>query len=126
MSTPQADYSAWQTVRSLSGATADATPTTGSAFVAIGISPTPRVEVRVRGGSLANSPTSVTLGVWRLSGGAVDKLGTITIASGDIATPVPQLFEVYDPSVYVTVDSFSGGASPTMTATIEARAVSGG
>lgn len=126
MTTPQADYSAWQTVRSLSGATADATPTTSAAFVAIGISPTPRVEIRVRGGSLANSPASVTLGVWRLSGGAVDKLGTITIASGDIATPIPQLFEIYDPSVFVTVDSFSGGSSPTMTATIEARAVSGG
>lgn len=123
--TPTADYGAWKTVRTLSGATADATPTTGSAFVSLAVEAVPRVEIRVRGGSLANSPASVTLGVWRLSGGAVDKLGTITIASGDIATPVPQLFEIYDPSVYVTVDSFSGGSSPTMTATIEARAVSG-
>lgn len=124
--TPQADYGAWKTVRTLSGATADATPTTSAAFVELAISPAPRVEIRIRSGSLANSPTSVTLGVWRLSGGAVDKLGTITIAAADIATPVPQLFEIYDPSVYVTIVSFSGGASPTMTATIEARAVSGG
>ena len=121
-----ANVSKWVTVRTLSGATADATPTTASTFVDLNLSPAPRVEIRVRGCSLANSPTSVTLGVWRLSGGAVDKLGTITIASGDIATPVPQLFEIYDPSVYVTVDSFSGGSSPTITATIEARAVSGG
>lgn len=122
----EADYSAWVTVRTLTGATADTTPTTSAAFVDVAAQPVPRVEVRVRSGSLANSPASVTLGIWRKSGGAVDKLGTITIASGDIATPVPQLFEIYDPSVYVTVESFSGGASPTLTATIEARAVFGG
>ena len=80
----------------------------------------------MRGASLVGSPGSVTLGIWRLSDGSVDKLGTMTIAAGDIATPIPSIFECYDPAVYVTVESFSGGTVPTMSGTIEARAVSGG
>lgn len=123
--TIEADFSGWVTIRSLSGQIAESAPTTLSAFVDIAQQPMPRVEVRVRSGSLANTPAAVTLAVWRKSGGAVDKLGTIVIASTDIATPIPQLFESYDSSIYVTVESFSGGTSPTMTATIEARKVFG-
>lgn len=123
-----ADFTAWQTVRTLSGRTAEGTsaPSLSAAFVALADGAVPRVEIRVRSGELANSPTSVTLSVWRKSGDAVDKLGTMTIASGDIATPIPQLFESYDPLVYVQVESFAGGNSPTITATVEARAVFGG
>ena len=124
--TPTADFGGWRTVRTLTGATADATPTNHLVFVALAGCPIPRVEIRVRSGSLDGAPSSVTLAVWRFSGGYVDKLGTIVIVLADIATPVPQLFELYDPSVYVTVDSFSGGTSPTVTAIVEARAVSGG
>lgn len=122
-----ADFTSWQTVRTLSGQAAEGTsaPSVSAGFVGIGDGAVPRVEIRVRSGSLANSPTSVTLSVWRKSGGAVDKLGTFTISSDDIATPVPQLFEIYDPLVYVLVESFVGGTSPTITATIEARAVFG-
>lgn len=121
-----ADLGQWKTVRTLTTQAAEATPTANASFVNLALTPSPRVEVRVRGGSLAGAPTSVTLYVWRLSAGSVDKLGSITIGSGDIATPIPQLFELYDPSVYVTVGAFVGGAGPTMTGTIEARAVSGG
>lgn len=116
---------AWVTVRALTGATAESVPTTSTEFVFLG-QESPRVEVRVHDASLANAPASVTLAVWRESGGVVDKLGTITIAAADIAQPIPQLFEVYESNLYVTVESFSGGASPTLTATIEARAVFGG
>lgn len=124
--TIEADLSGWVTVRSLTtNAGSEATPTTGNAFVEVAGQLMPRVEVRVVGGSLANTPTSVTLGIWRKSGGYVDKLGTWTIALGDIANPVPQMFESYDQSIYVTVDSFSGGTVPTITATVQARGVFG-
>jgi len=123
-----ADFGGWQTLRTLSSQTAEGTsaPSLSAAFVQLALTPMPRVEIRVRSASLANSPTSVTLSVWRKSGGAVDKLGTFTIASSDIATPIPQMFELYDPLVYVQVESFVGGSSPTITATVEARAVFGG
>ena len=122
----EADHSGWVTVRTLaSNAGSEATPTTSSAFVEVAGQPMPRVEVRVRGGSVANSPSSVTLAIWRKSGNAVDKIGTWTIVAADIATPIPQIFESYDQSIYVTVDSFANGSSPTITATIEARGVFG-
>lgn len=124
--TIEADLSGWVTVRSLTtNAGSEATPTTGSSFVDVAGQPMPRVELRLVGGSMANSPTSVTLTVWRKSGGYVDRLGTWTIALGDIANPVPQMFESYDQSFYVTVTSFSGGAVPTLTGTVQARGVFG-
>lgn len=125
--TIEADLSGWVTVRSLTtNAGSEATPTTGSAFVEVAGQPMPRVEVRAVSGSIAGSPTSVTLAIWRKSGGFVDKLGTWEIQATDIATPIPQMFESYDQSIYVTVESFSGGSAQTLTATIQARGVFGG
>jgi hypothetical protein len=125
MGSMDANLRAWKNVRALSAVGAEAVPTVDSAFVDLALVPMPRVEIRVRGGALGGGATSVTLAVWRKSEGAVDKLGTFTIASADIATPVPKLFEVYDPNVYITIESFAGGAAQTLTATIEARVVSG-
>lgn len=111
----------WVTVRTLTSETAEVAPSTGP-FVALGAD-APRVEIRLHTASLANAPTSVTLAVWRTSEGVIDKIGTFTILSGDIAHPIPQIFELGDGNVYVTVESFAGGASPNLTAVVQARAV---
>ena len=79
------------------------------------------LEVRVRGASLAGGPASVTLGLWRLTGGVVDKLGLIVINAADIATPIPTLWEVHGKSVYVTIESFAGGAGQSFTGSVDVR-----
>lgn len=86
----------------------------------------PRVEVRLVDGAVAGTPTSVTFGVWRKSGAYVDKLGTFTVTGASIATSQPAIFELYDGNVYVTVESFSGGTSPTVSGTLQARVARGG
>ena len=114
----------WTTVRaSLSAVSAEGTtaPTTVIALDTAG----PRLEVRVRGASLGGSPGSVTLGVWRGSQGSIDKLGTIDIASADIAAPIPQIFELNGQTIWITVESFAGGTSPTFTGSLDARPVFG-
>lgn len=117
---------AWVQVRTLSSVAAEGTSAPADGSCVPLLVEAPRVEIRLRSGSVANSPTSVTFNVWRTSGGATDKIGSFTIAASDIATPVVQIFELYDTNVYVTVASFAGGAAPTVTGTIEARAVFGG
>lgn len=112
---------AWTTIRTLAAQAAEAAPTT---TIDIDVA-TPRVEFRVQGGSIAGAPTSVTFAVWRGFGGRIDKLGTFTVALADIATVVPQLFELNAHACAITVESFAGGATPTVTATIEARGVYG-
>ncbi len=114
----------WTTVRaSLSAVSAEGT-TAPSSTVSLD-QPGPRLEVRVRGASLGGSPGTVTLGVWRGSQGSFDKLGTIEIAAADIASPIPQLFELNGLNVWITVESFAGGSTPTFTGSIDARPVFG-
>ena len=122
----EADYTSWATIRTLATQGTEAAPTTSSAFVEVQPHAMPRVELRIRSGSLVGSPTSVTLAVWRKSGGAVDKIGTWEVLLADISAPIPQLFESYDPHIYVTVQSFAGNSGATITATVEARGVFGG
>jgi len=48
-----------------------------------------------------------------------------TVTPTGTSAPVPQMFESYDQSIYVTVTSFSGGTVPTLTGTVQARGVFG-
>lgn len=114
----------WTTIRaSLSAVSAEGT-TAPSSTVSLD-QPGPRLEVRVRSASLGGSPSAVTLGVWRGSQGGFDKLGTIDIAATDIAAPIPRLFELNGLNVWITVESFVGGAAQTFTGSIDARPVFG-
>lgn len=114
----------WTTVRTLAAQVGEATSTPDAAtMVDLGQS-APRVEVRLAAGaSTPSAPTAISLHVWRDAGG-VDKLGTIDIAAADVAASIPKLFEFHARRVYVTV-SFTGGSTPTLTGTIQARPVFG-
>lgn len=114
----------WTTIRTLTAQVGEAT-TTPSAALAVDLGQNaPRVEVRLASGASTPSvPTSITLHVWRDTNG-VDKLGTIDIAAADVAASIPKLFEFAARRVYVTV-SFTGGSTPTLTGTIQARPVFG-
>lgn len=110
---------AWTIVRDLVAVAAEGT---GAATEVVGLGDGgPRVEIRLRDGSLSGAPDSVTLGVWRGSDGAIDKLGTFTIAAADIATPLPVLLPFGAGFVWVAVESFVAGTAPKLTAIVEAR-----
>ncbi len=115
----------WTAVRTLTEQEAEAGVPDAEIFVGGGES-APRHELRLAEGVLDGAPSSVTLAVWRVSGGRVDKIGTWEIDAADIATPIPQLYELYDFRVYVTVASFSGGTTPKLSGVLEARPVFGG
>ena len=83
----------------------------------------PYVEIAIDPITATGSPTSVVLGVWRLSEGRRDKIGTITIASADFAQPPPTRLAFHGSSLSVTVDSLVGGTSPTLATKIWFRAV---
>ncbi|MBK7823337.1 MAG: hypothetical protein IPJ61_20335 [Tessaracoccus sp.] len=107
------------TLRALAAQAAEGTsaPSTVLSLASAG----PYVEVRITGGSLAGSPTSVTFGVWRGVDGGIDKIGTFTVAAADIGGPLPPIFEFDAGSCWVRVESFAGGTGPTLTGTIQAR-----
>lgn len=116
---------AWTTIRTLTAQIGEVTTTPDAAtMVDLGQS-APRLEVRLNAGaSTPSAPTTITLHVWRDSEG-IDKIGTIDIAVADVAASIPKLFEFGARRCYVTV-SFTGGATPTLTGTIQARGVFGG
>lgn len=113
----------WTTIRTLTAQAAEGT-SAPSSTVSLH-HPGPRLEVRVRGASLGGSPGSVTLGVWRGSQGAIDKLGTIVILATDIGTAIPQVFELNGLNVWVTIESFAGGSGQSFTGSIDARPIFG-
>lgn len=114
----------WTTIRTLSAQAGEAT-TAPSAGTCIDLGQAaPRVEIRLVGGaSHPSAPTSTTLRVWRDAEG-VDLLGTIDFAAADVANVVPRIFEFGARRVYVTV-AFTGGSTPTLTGTIQARPLFG-
>jgi hypothetical protein len=122
--------SIFTTLRAFSAAVADvADPTAASAFVSLG--PIARygvIEVCYRDGAVANSPTSVTLGIWRkitdpLGTVSLDRIASVTIDADDIARPLPTVVNAYGAEFYPTIESFAGGSSPTLTMTVQARFV---
>ena len=74
--------------------------------------------------STSGSPTSVILKIYREVDSKVSLIYTWTISQTDITNSdvVPVLIEAYGASLYPKL-SFSGGTSPTLTATVRARAV---
>lgn len=115
---------AWTTIRSLTALEGEATTAPDAALMVDLGQASPRAEVRLVGGaSTPSAPTTVHLHVWRDAGG-IDYLGKIDIAAADVAQAIPELFEFAARRLYVTV-SFTGGATPTLTGTIQARPVYG-
>lgn len=115
----------WTTIRTLAAQVGEATTTPAAATMVDLGQAAPRLEVRLAAGaSHPSAPTTTTMHVWRDAEG-IDKLGTIDFAAADVAASIPKLFEFGARRCYVTV-SFTGGATPTLTGTIQARPVFGG
>lgn len=120
----------FSTLRTLSAVeAADSAPTSSSAFVNLG----PRssigtIEIRYGSGATTGTPTSVTIGIWRKLTGPdgtvyIDRIATKTIANADIAAPSPTVVDGYGSEFYATVDAITGGSSPSVTLTVQARFV---
>jgi hypothetical protein len=116
--------SAYVTVRTFTAAAADGTtaPVAGS-FVSIG-----RVSRFVEfsfvpGGSFPSAPTSAELLFWTLDGTTIRLLKRQTILAANIGLVESFVVEANTGAAYVTLGSFSGGSSPTMTLTVSARPV---
>lgn len=84
---------------------------------------TPYVEIRFDPLTLAGAPASVTFGVWRTSDTKIDRVAALTVASGDAGSPTPVEVDFHGESISVTVESFSGGTSPTVSGAVYARPV---
>lgn len=63
--------------------------------------------------------TAVKLGIWRRSGGRIDKVGTIDITSGTAL--IPPVFDFFGEEICVRVESFTGGTAPAITGGIYVR-----
>lgn len=113
----------WTTVRVLSGQAAETGVPAPASFVRLrGRGSRPRwIEFLLDGGSVAGSPTDVTFTVWALADGKVVKAGRITMSANDAAEQGAAALRVYADEVYVTVESFTGGTSPTVSGTVVAR-----
>jgi hypothetical protein len=124
----------WKTLRSLTTQAAEGTSAPsdgtlvspapdGGASCVVDDGLFPYVEIAVDTASLAGSPSSVVLGVWRAYGGKILKIATITILSGDIAAPIPSVVDFNGQRIWVTVESFPDGSTPTFTGNICTRPV---
>lgn len=130
-SQPQTTFTS---IRAFSGASADSAglPSSGDMVTVAGLpsrNGTPSiVEFLVENGganpSTTGSPTSVILKIYRRVGGYITLIYTWVISQTDLTNSdlVPILVEGYASEYYVKL-SFSGGASPTFTGTVRARAV---
>jgi len=115
---------AWTTIRTMTAQVGEAT-TAPAATTMVDLGQTaPRVEIRLaNGASHPSAPTSTSLRVWREAEG-IDLLGTVDFAAADVANAIPKIFEFHARRVYVTV-AFTGGSTPTLTGTIQARPIFG-
>lgn len=69
------------------------------------------------GGTVAAS--AVTLAIWRLSGGRIDRVGSIVCVTG--VTPDSPLIDFNGESICIRAESFTGGTAPTVAGTVYAR-----
>jgi len=70
-----------------------------------------------------SAATSATFAVWRKSDGRVDRVQTITIAATDAGSPSPVVVTLHGESLYVTVESFTGGTAPNIAGNVWGRPV---
>lgn len=112
----------WQTIRTLTTQGAEAGAPGAGAFTALDLMQ-PYLEIGFDSLAFAGAPSSVTLGIWRSADGRIDKLGTMTIASADIGNPAPAIFDALADAIHVRVESFVGGAGPTLSGSVRARGV---
>lgn len=123
---PATALAQWTNLRALSAAaSADAAPTSSSAWTVIGVAPGRQIEVCYRSGSTTGSPTSVTIGVWRLVNTSIDRIHKRVIPNADIAKATCDVLPVLGTSFYATLEAITGGSGPTVTLTIVARPFAG-
>ncbi len=118
-------------LRQFTAATADsAAPTVDSTWVTLTqFARNGTVEVRYGAGSMTGTPTSANVSLWRkvvdgVTGAvAIDRLLTKTILLADANKSLPDVIDAYGATFFVSLDSFSGGTSPTLTLTVQGRFV---
>lgn len=112
--------SGWQIVRAISGQIAEGTAAPLAALC-IDVDAGKRCELSFGaitfGGTVAASAAKLCL--WRSSGGRVDKVAEIILATGVI--PVSPTVETNADALWVTVEAFTGGTAPTLTVDVYAR-----
>jgi hypothetical protein len=119
----------WQTIRTLTTQAAEAGVPSSALFVAhpeagqyaAASGRVPYVEVGFDSLVLAGSPTGVVLAVWRLSDAKVEKVLAVTVQAADAAAPIPLDVEADAEALWITVDSFVGGTSPTLSGVLRYR-----
>lgn len=122
----------WQTIRTLTTQAAEGTsaPSAGTfvgftdpraASFALDGGRVPFIEIGFDSLSLGGSPTAVTFGVWRLSEGKIDRMGSITVAAGDLANAPPASFDFNGEAFWLTVESFAGGSTPNVSGMLRVR-----
>ena len=81
------------------------------------------VEICFDGLSLSGAPTDVTFGVWRFSEGHIDKLLAIKLTAAQRAAPMPTWFPFHGQTLWLTVDAFGAGTSPTLSGSARCRPI---
>jgi hypothetical protein len=119
----------WQTIRTLTTQAAEAGVPSSALFIAhpdagqfsqVG-GRVPFIELGFDSLSVAGSPTGVVLAVWRIAETKVEKLFVTTVQAADIGAPLVLTVQSDSEAVWVTVDSFIGGTSPTLSGVVRYR-----
>lgn len=113
----------WTTIRTFSAQAAESGVPAAGSFVrlkGVGSKPT-WVEFLLDGGSVSGGATDVTFIIWTLVNGKVVLAGRISMSAIDAAQQGAASLRLYAEDVYVTVEKFSGGTSPTVSGTLLAR-----
>jgi hypothetical protein len=119
----------WQTIRTLTTQAAEAGVPSSALFIAH-----PEASLYSQSGgrvsfielgfdslSVAGSPTGGVLAVWRIAETKVEKLFVTTVQAADIGAPLVLTVQSDSEAVWVTVDSFVGGTSPTLSGVVRYR-----
>lgn len=67
--------------------------------------------------------TAVTFGIWRTSDGRTDRVESVTVQAADAGSPQPVVVALQGEGLRVTVESFTGGTTPTIAGKVYGRPV---
>lgn len=113
---------AWIPLRTLTAQAAEAGVPASNVFVPLN-DYAEYCEIRFEPLTLAGGPTAVTFALWRYDDGEVDKVTTITVASTEVAAPTPVIVYLQGMQLWITVESFTGGAAQTVAGSVQMREI---
>ena len=101
---------------------ATTTPAIGD-FVALGRTSRYVEFSFARGATHPSAPTSTDLWFWTAVGSSIRLVKQLTFTAANVDAQLPFVLDASAEKVYVTLASFTGGATPSLTMTVTARAV---